>query len=66
MGGAGAALGEEVELEGQEQEMVVQRVAKDCTARVTFTGRVTQEAINKLCAILDLMKDTYPTQSDPV
>jgi hypothetical protein len=47
-----------------EREVLMQRVAKDCVARVAFQGKVTQQAIDKLCAILGLMKDTYP-QEDP-
>jgi hypothetical protein len=57
--------GKRKDLDPKEQlgtEVVMQRVGKDCTARVTFQGRVTQQGIEKLRALLELMKDTYPTE----
>lgn len=44
-----------------EQEVLQQRVAPDCVARVLFQGRVTQEALDKLVAYLNLMRDTLPS-----
>jgi hypothetical protein len=44
-----------------EQEVLQQRVAPDCVARVLFQGRVTQEAVDKLVAYLNLMRDTLPS-----
>jgi hypothetical protein len=41
-------------------ETLRQRVARDCVVEVLFYGRVSQEAIDKLTAYLDLVKDTYP------
>lgn len=41
-------------------EVLRQRVARDCIAEVAFSGRVSQEAIDKLIAYLNLVKDTYP------
>jgi len=39
-------------------------IARDAQARVLFTGRVTQEAITKFCALLELSKDTFPTEAE--
>jgi len=58
------------ELEGQlytaepkreEESVLVFKISKDSEARIVFTGNVTQEAIEKLTALLNLSKDTYPT-----
>lgn len=40
------------------------QISKDAEARIAFRGRVTQEAIEKLCAILQLAKDIYPTKAE--
>jgi len=37
-------------------------LAADCKVRIAFTGRVTQEAIDKFIAYLNISKDTYPTR----
>ncbi len=43
-----------------EREMLQQRVSKDCVAKVLFQGKVTQGAVEKLVAYLNLLKDTLP------
>jgi hypothetical protein len=40
------------------------KISRDSEARVIFSGQVTQEAIGKLTALLDLSKDSYPTQAE--
>lgn len=42
------------------------RLAKESKAKVVFTGEVTQEAIDKLIALLNLSKDGYPTQATAI
>ena len=42
------------------KEALSQRVSPDCVAHVAFDGPVTQRAIEKLIAHLDLTKDDYP------
>jgi hypothetical protein len=39
-------------------------ISRDSEAQVIFTGPVTQEAIEKLAALLQLQKDTFPTQEE--
>lgn len=39
-------------------------ISRDSQARVIFKGRVTQEAIEKLAAMLELQKDTFPTKDE--
>ena len=46
-----------------DQELLQQRVAKDCVAKVMFQGRATQQAVDKLVEYLKLMKDTLPSES---
>ena len=45
-------------------EVLRYRLSKACTVEVAFTGEITQSAIEKLCAHLDLSKDTYPDNED--
>jgi hypothetical protein len=42
------------------KEILTQRVSPDCTAQVVFDGTVTQKAVEKLIAYLELAKDNYP------
>lgn len=44
-------------------EVLSFRLAAQSTARVVLTGTVTQEAIEKLIALLSLSKDVYPTKA---
>ena len=46
-----------------DQELLQQRVAKDCVAKVLFQGRATQQGVDKLVEYLKLMKDTLPNES---
>ncbi len=39
-------------------------IARDSVAQITFNGPITQEAIEKLSALLDLQKDTFPTAAE--
>jgi hypothetical protein len=39
-------------------EELAARISLDCTVRIFFYGQVTQEGIEKLMALLDLIKDT--------
>ena len=39
------------------------KISQDSEARLIFSGRVTQEAIEKLIKLLDISKDTFPPQS---
>lgn len=39
-------------------------ISRDSQAIVVFTGSVTQEAIEKLAALLELQKDTFPTKAE--
>jgi len=41
-------------------EMLSYRIAADCSARIQFDGPVTQEAIKKLVALLELNADVFP------
>ncbi len=54
-----AALG--VPVAGQQLRFSISR---DSEAQVIFTGAVTQEAISKLTALLELQKDTFPTKAE--
>ena len=65
------AVQEQVEMEAQQQvraaavtglpsESFRQRVSPTCVAEVTLEGEPTQQAIEKLIAHLNLMKDTLP------
>lgn len=38
-------------------------LAADCKVRIVYTGQVTQEAIDKFIAYLNISKDTYPTKA---
>ncbi len=40
------------------------RLSKDCTVEVVFSGAITQSAIDKLRAHLDLSKDAYPENGE--
>jgi hypothetical protein len=39
-------------------------IARDSEAQIVFSGPITQEAIEKLSALLELQKDTFPTKSE--
>lgn len=39
-------------------------ISRDSQAIVVFTGSVTQEAVEKLAALLELQKDTFPTKAE--
>jgi len=41
-------------------EILRYRLSKECTVDVAFSGPITQSAIDKLRAYLDLSKDAYP------
>lgn len=51
------------DLGSPEKELLQQRVSKDCVAKVLFQGKATQQAVEKLVAYLNLMKDTLPSES---
>jgi hypothetical protein len=40
------------------------KISRNSEAHVSFTGQVTQEAIEKLAALLDLQKDSFPTRAE--
>lgn len=40
------------------------KISRNCEAKVTFSGTVTQDAITKLVALLEMSKDTFPTGDD--
>jgi hypothetical protein len=44
--------------------VLVFKISRDSEARVIFNGQVTQEAIDKLAALLNLSKDVYPTAAE--
>lgn len=46
------------------ESVLVFKISRDSEARVLFTGQVTQEAIDKLSALLNLSKDAYPTKAE--
>jgi hypothetical protein len=46
------------------ESVLVFKISRDSEARVIFNGQVTQEAIDKLAALLGLSKDTYPTKAE--
>ena len=39
------------------------KISQDSEARIAFSGKVTQEAIEKLIKLLDISKDTFPAKS---
>lgn len=45
------------------KEVLTQRVSPDCMAQVVFDGPVSQKAIEKLIAYLELAKDNYPEKA---
>ena len=47
-----------------DQSVLVFKISRDSEARVTFSGPVTQEAIEKLRKLLEVSMDTYPTQQE--
>jgi hypothetical protein len=47
------------------KEVFSQRVSPNCTVQVSFDGPVTQRAIEKLIAHLNLAKDDYPQNGGP-
>ncbi len=47
-----------------DEEAVRYRLSRGCTASVVFSGAITQSAIDKLRAHLELSKDTYPENDD--
>lgn len=60
-GGSSAALGTPRIV----KEILNQRVSPDCVAQVVFDGQVTQRAVEKLIAYLQLAKDNYPDNGGP-
>jgi hypothetical protein len=48
----------------EDESVLVFKISRDSEARVIFSGQVTQEAIDKLAALLNLSKDAYPTQAE--
>lgn len=46
------------------ESLLVFKLSRDSEARVIFNGQVTQEAIDKLAALLNLSKDAYPTKEE--
>lgn len=56
-----AALGVPIPGAGQHLQFSISR---DSEAQIIFSGAVTQEAIEKLTALLELQKDTFPTQAE--
>lgn len=57
-----SALGIPVPQPGQKELQF--NISRNSQARVIFTGDVTQEAIEKLAALLELQKDTFPTKAE--
>jgi hypothetical protein len=55
------ALGYPSPPEGKELRF---NISRDTEARVSFHGPVTQEAIERLAALLELQKDTFPTKAE--
>jgi hypothetical protein len=39
-------------------------ILRDSEAQVIFTGAVTQEGIDRLAKLLELQKDTFPSQAE--
>lgn len=56
-----SALGIPVPGEGKELRF---NISRETEAQVSFRGPVTQEAIEKLAALLELQKDTFPTNAE--
>lgn len=46
------------------EKMLVYPISRNSEARIFFNGQVTQEAISKLSALLELSKDTFPTKEE--
>jgi hypothetical protein len=46
------------------EKVLVFNISRNSEARVFFNGPVTQEAITKLSALLELSKDTFPTKEE--
>ncbi|HEY9685470.1 MAG TPA: hypothetical protein V6C52_00695 [Coleofasciculaceae cyanobacterium] len=51
-------------MQQEDVHTLIFRISKDSEAKITFDGTPTQEAIIKLIALLDLSKDTFPTQQE--
>jgi hypothetical protein len=49
--------------ESEEIELIW-RIAPDCVVQIGFKGHVTQEALQKLIAILELSRDDYPSREN--
>lgn len=49
----------------EETEVLSVRLSEDSWARTVFTGNVTQAGVDRLIKLLELQKDTFPTQSPP-
>jgi hypothetical protein len=56
-----AVLGVPVPDDGKELRF---NISRDSEAQVIFRGPVTQEAIDKLAKLLELQKDTFPTEAE--
>jgi len=59
------ALGVPMPSQGSFSEDLQYRVSEDCKVRVLFEGAVTQEAIKKLVAYLQLGMDDFPSKAQP-
>jgi hypothetical protein len=47
-----------------EQSVLVFKISQDSEAQIIFNGIVTQEAIAKLTALLELSRDTFPSKAE--
>jgi hypothetical protein len=56
-----AVLGVPIPDDGKELRF---NISRDSEAQVIFRGPVTQEAIDKLAKLLELQKDTFPTEAE--
>ncbi len=48
-----------------DNEVLRFRISETCIASIRLAGEVTQEAIDKLLAFLELMRDTFPLDTAP-
>lgn len=52
------------EMAAEEGTLLAFQLTGDCHAKIVLTGQVTQEALEKLQAFLDLSMDTFPRAAD--